>query len=148
MIASWTHHHVIGFFIACSLALSLHAAGWRFDGSGRFPNATPPVRWSKEENVAWKVELPGRSLASPVVVGSRVFVMSDPAELICLSMDDGRAVWQRSHEYADVFGHAKGQMIESNLELARGVLKQKDELNRARDEARKGRRDGNTRAAT
>ncbi len=127
-----------GFFIACGLlALPLHAAGWRFDGTGRFPNVTPPVTWSKEENVAWKVELPGRSLASPVVVGRQVFVMSDPAELICLSIEDGQTLWQRSHEYADVFGAAKGRAIEANLEVARDVRRQKDELNRARDEARK-----------
>ncbi len=119
------------------LATASHGAGWRYDGTGRFPNANPPLKWSKDENVIWKVELPGRSLASPVVVGQRVFVMSDPSALICLSIEDGKTVWQRSHEYADVFGDAKGRKIEADLKMARDVRKQKDELNRERGEAKK-----------
>lgn len=138
MMNSWLRYSVMGCLISFTLpALTLQAAGWRNDGSGRFRNANPPVNWSQEENVAWKVELPGRSLTSPVVVGQQVFVMSDPAELICLSAEDGRIVWQRSHEYADVFGESRSQVIEANLARAEDVRRQKDELNHQRDEARK-----------
>ena len=130
-------HYLTGILISFSLVLSLQASGWRYDGTGRFPNANPAINWSKDQNISWKVELPGRSLASPVVVGQHVFVTSDPAELLCLSIDDGRVVWQRSHEYADVFGDTKGQMIEANLKRAEDLRKQRDELNRERDVARK-----------
>ena len=137
MTNSWTRDCVTAFVISMSLVLPVQAAGWRHDGTGRFPNTNPPVSWSKDNNVTWKVELPGRSLASPVVVGQRVYVTSDPAEVICLSIGDGQTVWQKSHEYADVFGDTKGRMIEANLELAQKVRKQKDELNRKRGEAKK-----------
>ena len=33
-----------------------------------------PDRWSATENVAWKVDLPGRGWSSPVVWGDRVFL--------------------------------------------------------------------------
>ncbi len=35
-----------------------------------------PERWSKTENVAWSVEVPGRGWSSPIVWGDRVFVTS------------------------------------------------------------------------
>ncbi|MFT7643957.1 MAG: outer membrane protein assembly factor BamB [Pirellulaceae bacterium] len=119
------------------LSVTLWADGWRFDGTGRFPAKNPPVNWSKENNIAWKAELPGRSLASPVIVGTRAFVTSDPAELICFSIQDGEMVWQQSHEYANLFGAAKGEKIEADLTLAKGVRKQRDDLNRERGEAKK-----------
>jgi outer membrane protein assembly factor BamB len=53
----------------------------RYWGQWRGPNATgvsktadPPVEWSETKNVRWKVEIPGRGSASPVVWGDRVFV--------------------------------------------------------------------------
>jgi outer membrane protein assembly factor BamB len=35
-----------------------------------------PERWSKTENVAWSVDVPGRGWSSPIVWGDRVFVTS------------------------------------------------------------------------
>ncbi len=36
-------------------------------GNGVALNATPPTVWSATKNVKWKVEIPGRSSASPVI---------------------------------------------------------------------------------
>jgi len=44
--------------------------------TGEAPHADPPTRWSETENVRWKVPIAGRGLASPVVWGDRVFVMT------------------------------------------------------------------------
>ena len=137
MIHSWMRCSFRMLFLVSALLLPLLGAGWRNDGTGRFPQANPPRQWSKESNISWKVDLPGKSLASPVVVGKQVFVTSDPAELICLSATDGQIMWRKSHEYADAFGAEKGQEIEANLLLALEARKQKEELNRARDEAKK-----------
>ncbi len=57
---------------------------WRGpDQNGISPHGDPPVSWSETENVRWKVELSGRSLASPIVWGDRIFLLSaialDPA---------------------------------------------------------------------
>ncbi len=44
--------------------------------TGVAPASDPPASWSENENVRWKVALPGDGSASPVVWGDRVFVLS------------------------------------------------------------------------
>lgn len=39
-------------------------------------NAKPPIEWSKEKNVAWKVDLPGEGSATPIVFGNQIFILS------------------------------------------------------------------------
>lgn len=67
-----------------ALLLALHASdpssgsdswpGWRgADGSG-VAGGSPPIEWSEEQNVRWKVALPGKGLSSPIVWENRVFV--------------------------------------------------------------------------
>ena len=55
----------------------------RFWPQWRGPNATgvsahanPPLEWSETKNIKWKVEIPGRGSASPVVWGDRLFLLS------------------------------------------------------------------------
>jgi outer membrane protein assembly factor BamB len=38
--------------------------------------ANPPLEWNETTNIRWKVEVPGRGSASPVVWNDRVFVLS------------------------------------------------------------------------
>ena len=131
-------------FHAAILTLTVVAAasatppvGWRNDGTGKFPAANPPISWAADRNIIWRTETPGRSLASPVVVGNRVFVTAQPAELVCFSTKGGKKLWQRSQQYIDVFGKAKGEGIEKNLVLAHDLGKQVSALHRERDAARK-----------
>lgn len=50
-------------------------ASWRgVDGTGVAANANPPIEWSEEKNVRWKVALPGLGHSSPIVFGDRVYV--------------------------------------------------------------------------
>ncbi len=42
--------------------------------NGTAPHADPPIEWSEEKNIAWKIEIPGKGSASPVVWGDQVFV--------------------------------------------------------------------------
>lgn len=52
-------------------------AQWRGPlASGVAPTATPPLQWSETKNVRWKVEVPGRGSASPIVWDDRIFVLS------------------------------------------------------------------------
>jgi outer membrane protein assembly factor BamB len=71
--------------------------GWRNDGTGRFPAATPPSEWSKEKNILWKIALPGASYGAPIVVGEHLFVVSDPAELLCVRRSDGKVLWRKAN---------------------------------------------------
>jgi len=43
-------------------------------GNGAAPGADPPVEWSEEENVRWRIDLPGLGSSSPVIVGDRLFL--------------------------------------------------------------------------
>ena len=49
---------------------------FRGDSTSSAPDEKPPVEWNVEtgENIAWKVELPGKGMSSPIVVGDKVFV--------------------------------------------------------------------------
>ncbi|MBZ0113852.1 MAG: PQQ-binding-like beta-propeller repeat protein [Thermoanaerobaculia bacterium] len=42
--------------------------------TGEAPTAKPPIRWSEEKNLRWKVEIPGRGNASPIIWNDQVFV--------------------------------------------------------------------------
>jgi outer membrane protein assembly factor BamB len=92
---------------------------WRGpDATGVSKYANPPTEWSETKNVRWKLEIPGRGFASPVVWGDRLFVLtavpvgvSSPADhgprgvvqprdthrFMVLAVDrrTGKVVWER-----------------------------------------------------
>ena len=64
---------------ACAAGLGVGADWPQFRGpaaSGVGSGANPPVQWDavKGVHVAWKVEIPGLAISSPIVWGDRVFV--------------------------------------------------------------------------
>jgi outer membrane protein assembly factor BamB len=76
---------VLVFLLAASAALRAEPpANWpQFRGPGGLGVAAQPnlpERWSTNENVAWKIEVPGRGWSSPIVWGDRVFVTSVASE--------------------------------------------------------------------
>lgn len=81
---------------------TLHRAfGWRGDGSGRFPGATPVTEWSATKNVRWATVV-GRSFSSPIVTDKFVFVTSEPDLLVCLDRADGKVRWKAQVKPADL----------------------------------------------
>ena len=62
----------------CALITSVSAANWPAfrgpDGSGVADEKNLPLRWSTNENVAWRVPLPDRGNSTPIVWGERVFI--------------------------------------------------------------------------
>jgi hypothetical protein len=50
-----------------------------------------PVRWSTTENIAWKLAVPERSGATPIVWGEHVFSMSGRAVIWRCGRSIGRA---------------------------------------------------------
>lgn len=44
--------------------------------NGVAPHSDPPTAWSETENVRLKVEVPGRGLASPIVWGDKIFLLT------------------------------------------------------------------------
>ena len=75
--------------------------GWRGPrGDGTSLEKNVPVRWSRTQNIVWKVSIPGKGHASPIIWGSRIFVVTALKEqkqriLLCLDRISGKILWQR-----------------------------------------------------
>lgn len=71
---------------------------WRGpQGNGVAPAGNYPVKFSNEDSVAWKVEMPGRGSSTPVVWGDRVFVtcgIDGQDGLLCFDMN-GKELWRK-----------------------------------------------------
>ena len=97
---------------------------WRGpSASGVAPHGNPPLAWSEESNVRWKIEIPGKGHSSPIVWGDRVLLTTavpygeveprrdDHAHgahdnmaplkrmrfvVLAVNRQDGRVLWQRT----------------------------------------------------
>lgn len=60
----------------------------------------PPLEWSEDQNVRWKVPIPGEGFSSPVIHRGRIFLTTAHEEerslrLLAFDADSGALVWQR-----------------------------------------------------
>lgn len=102
--------------LVCSTA-TLSAADWtQFRGKGGLgisDETGVPLKWTSEENIAWKVEMPGPGASSPITLGGRVFITAysgyglKPSEgdqqdlvrhLLCLNRKNGETIWHQKFE--------------------------------------------------
>jgi len=105
----------------------IHWHQWRgpeANGVGR--TAKPPIEWSEDKNIKWKVAIDGKGNASPIVWGDRVFILTaintgrvDPKrpkpedqpkrvfgithpntfykfEVMCLDRNTGKEIWRQT----------------------------------------------------
>jgi outer membrane protein assembly factor BamB len=76
--------------------------GWRHDGTGHYPGATPPLEWSASTNVVWTTKIGQNKYSSPIVVDGKIFLVADPALLFCVKAEDGAILWQKSNGPEDL----------------------------------------------
>jgi len=112
--------------------------GWRSDGTGKYLTATPPISFSSEQGIIWATPMPSWSNASPILVGQRLFVCSEPDILLCVDANTGEILWQKTNGYSELPDFADpAQMTEANkkaAELRREIARTQGEiwkLNRA-----------------
>ncbi len=75
--------------------------GFRGDGTGRFPGATPPTQWSPTKNIRWSCVVgPGHS--SPILTDKLVLVTSEPDLLLCIDRAYGTVRWKLKTTPADL----------------------------------------------
>ena len=98
MLASVSAHWAAG---ADPATVATQPIGWRGDGSGRYLAAKPLAKWSAKGDILWRAEV-GSGASSPMVVGSRLFITSEPDLLICLDSESGKEMWRKTHKAADV----------------------------------------------
>ena len=92
---------------------------WRGpNANGVVEGGSPPVRWSRTENVRWSVPLPGWGTSSPVVYDGRVFVTSEQNVVgkkslwtLCFDRTNGHELWR--HDFG--FGVDQRTHQKSNL---------------------------------
>jgi len=79
-------------------------SGFRGDGLGRYPDATPPLEWDGEtkKNILWCVPVGANPFSSPTLAGGRVFLISEPAQLVCVDAETGKVLWEKSNGFADL----------------------------------------------
>lgn len=87
-------------FVASTAAAQ--AADWpQFrgpDGEGHGDARNLPTRWSVDENVAWRTDLPGRGWSSPVILGDKIWLTA--AEPVALD-DAARQAKLAKHPYGE-----------------------------------------------
>jgi len=68
--------------------------------------ALPPCD-AVSENILWRCRLPNRSIANPIVVGDRIYLVSEPHDLVCVRKSDGRILWMRPTSLFDTVPEAQ-----------------------------------------
>jgi outer membrane protein assembly factor BamB len=68
-------------------------------------HGNPPLTWSEDENVKWKVPLPGSGHATPVIWEDKIFLLAAAPALgeegklsftvLCLDRKSGQTLWER-----------------------------------------------------
>ncbi len=77
------------------------------EGTGVFPGPAPVVDFAEDRNVLWRTPLPNWGCNTPLVVGDRVFVVSEygwgatSPIVLCLSLADGRILWRQEMDHLD-----------------------------------------------
>ena len=80
----------------------------RHDLSAASGKADLPIEWAENNNVAWKIKIPGRGRSAPVVAGNRLFLTTVVTEkaarpfdevrrwlVLCLDGGSGQILWQK-----------------------------------------------------
>ena len=100
--------------------------GFRGDGNGAYPGATPVTEWTegtprkvkmpggwqeywdladrKSKNIVWRTSIVGFGNSHPIVVGDRVITTSDPFWLVCLDAHTGQVLWKRASSAFEIMG--------------------------------------------
>src|SRR5512145_473620 len=92
---------IAGFFVA-STSIAENWPQWRgphFNGSSSEKNL--PTEWSKTENIAWTVDMPGPSASTPIIWGDRVFLSTTDSAAktllaMCLDRRTGKPLWSET----------------------------------------------------
>lgn len=104
--------------VSCVAAFG-QGIGWRTDGTGKYPAATPPTDWALDRGIVWSTPMPSWSNATPILVGNKLFMCSEPDTLLCVDAGSGQILWQKANGYSDLPDFADpALMAEANRQAA------------------------------
>ena len=87
--------------------------------------------------------MPSRSNSTPVVMGDKVFVCSEPTTLVCVRASDGKILWQRDNTYLDTVSPEERDKVRRKLEeidienTTKEFRKTENQLNNAKNKLEK-----------
>lgn len=68
-----------------------------------------PETTYETKNILWATPLPNYSNAQPIMVGDKIFVMSESEDLICLDKHTGKILWKKGTYYTDCLSDEEKQ---------------------------------------
>jgi outer membrane protein assembly factor BamB len=92
-------------FAVCVSCATIQAADWpQWRGpffNGSTDETALPDQWTQTDNIAWRVELPGASAATPIIWQDRVFISStdkanDALLAMCFDRRTGQLLWKHT----------------------------------------------------
>jgi len=87
------------FLFSCAVAHADNWPQWRGPSlNGISAEKNLPVKWTTEENVVWKVAMPGFSGSTPIIWRDRIFLNvadGDNLSLWCLNKTNGEVLWKK-----------------------------------------------------
>jgi outer membrane protein assembly factor BamB len=110
-------HILLSFLVITLVSLSTSNAEnwpqWRgLQQNGISHEQGLPLTWSKTENIAWRVPLPGVAPSTPIVWNKKIFLTStnrNNKEILLLCIDaTGKQLWQRTID------HGESEQLEKN----------------------------------
>ncbi|MBI3679554.1 MAG: PQQ-binding-like beta-propeller repeat protein [Acidobacteria bacterium] len=90
------------FWLIALFCLPMLAENWpqwrgpNLDGTSGETNL--PVKWTRTDNVSWRLEMPSRTGSTPILWGEHILLNvadGDKLELWCLNRDKGNILWKR-----------------------------------------------------
>ncbi len=115
------------------------------NSTGVAPNGNPPTTWDAETNVKWKVAIPGRGSASPIVWGNRVYVLTAVKTDRTADTSDITAQSTRqtpARLVSDLVAQAEGNQAEQSAEQAPPEGERRGQNREGRGRGRRGGRGG------
>jgi outer membrane protein assembly factor BamB len=93
------------FCLIHTTALADNWPAWRGPtADGKCTETNLPISWSPDENIRWKVKLPGPGNSTPIIWQDRIFLTQaidkgKKRSLICIDREDGGRVWQKTIDF-------------------------------------------------
>ena len=120
------NYTILAFVLTLSVAQATDWPQWRgpyFNGSTDEKDL--PSNWSQTENIAWSVDLPGSSAATPIIQANRVFlsgVDSDRQVLLAMCFDrkSGKLLWK--HDIAKGISHDRRSTFAASSPVTNGKI--------------------------
>ncbi len=92
---------IVAFFSCLSTVTADDWTQFRGVGGVSVAEGTVPTEYGEDQNIAWKVPLPGQGASGPIVLGDRVYLTcsggdnQDQLSTVCIDANSGQQLWEQ-----------------------------------------------------